>query len=292
MGFYYSFRDAVRVFWPLWWTCDPDIRYLIQMHNTASLLWKRYKSIIMQPINPQSGEHVKIIWVCWLQGEDKAPEIVKACIASIRKWAPDYELRLLNEKNILDYATLPAYIVEKYQKGKIRFAHFSDILRTCLLYEHGGIWIDATVLLTDGLPEEITQEPFFVYRNRLFTQGVSDMSSWLIAADRNHPILKITRDVLFAYWKKENILLDYFMYHLIMTLVVRNNPTCKQLFDAVPIIYNVDAPTMLTKIFQLWNNKDWNVITKRNSVHKLTYKLDKEKLQNIAETNYEYIMNL
>lgn len=35
--------------------------------------------------NGLSHEHPKVIWWCWLQGYDNAPEIVKACYNSLKK---------------------------------------------------------------------------------------------------------------------------------------------------------------------------------------------------------------
>ena len=290
-GLYLAFRDAVRAIWPLWWSRDVDLNYQIQLTHTSQRLWRHYKKIIMQPIAPQVGEHSNIIWICWLQGEDKAPDIVKACIASIRKWVQGYEIRIITDKNLLDYATIPEYIISKYKKGKISFAHFSDILRTCLLYEHGGIWIDATVLLTGELPEEITNEPFFIFQNKLSNDGSIAISSWLIAANTRHPILKVTRDVLFAYWQHHNVLWDYFLIHLIFTLIVRNNPTCKALFTSMPYAHNIDVHTLFFNLYNPWDQKQWLYITKRSSIHKLTRRFINPELVKKEGTYYDYIVH-
>ena len=79
------------------------------------------------------------IWTIWLQGEDKAPPLVKACFRNIRKNCKQ-ELVVLDETNIFDYITLPKEIIEKRKAGKIKHAHFADICRVELLYEHGGFW--------------------------------------------------------------------------------------------------------------------------------------------------------
>ena len=210
VGVRVAIRDALRAIWPLWWSRDMELIYQIQLSHISQRIWRQYKKIIMQSIDSNVGEHSNIIWVCWLQGEENAPEIIKACIASMRKWAKGYEIRLITDKNLLEYVNIPEYIIRKYQEGKITFTHFSDILRTCLLYEHGGIWIDSTVLLTGELPKEITTEPFFMYQNKLSYDGSLAISSWLISANSYHPILKVIRDVLFAYWKNHNTLCHKF----------------------------------------------------------------------------------
>ena len=49
-------------------------------------------------------------------------------------------------------------IEEKFEKGKIGMAHFSDLLRISLLAKWGGMWIDSTALCTD--------EDFFRYASK------------------------------------------------------------------------------------------------------------------------------
>ena len=94
-------------------------------------------------------EHPKIVWWCWLQGLDNAPDIVKACLRSLQRHLPkDYEIRIIDEHNWKEWVTLPQYIVEKRSAGRIPAALFSDLLRLELLIKYGGTWIDATVLCT------------------------------------------------------------------------------------------------------------------------------------------------
>ena len=45
---------------------------------------------------------------------------------------------------------LPGYIVEKWGKGQIPAALFSDLLRLQLLIKYGGMWIDSTVFCSSG----------------------------------------------------------------------------------------------------------------------------------------------
>ena len=105
----------------------------------VSRYFKKYlpaveKVIEEKPINNDKGEK---IWTMWLQGEDKAPALVKACFRSVRRHCSQ-ELVVLDEKTVFDYITLPEKIIKKYKSGKIGHAHFADICRVELLYEHGG----------------------------------------------------------------------------------------------------------------------------------------------------------
>ena len=104
------------------------------------------------------------VWVCWLQGYDKAPHIVKRCIDSIRQHSRGLDTVVIDNTNIHDYITIPRHISEKYEKGIIPNAHYSDYIRVSLLALHGGIWIDSTVLLTDSLPDRIIDTDLFCFK--------------------------------------------------------------------------------------------------------------------------------
>ena len=84
------------------------------------------------------------IWICWLQGIDKDPSLIKRCYKSIKDNFKDSKI-VVDESYINDYVELPSYIMEKDGKGIITKTHFSDILRLELLSQYGGTWIDGTV---------------------------------------------------------------------------------------------------------------------------------------------------
>ncbi len=84
------------------------------------------------------------IWICWWQGLDKAPELVKKCVESIQKNAGDHEVIIITEDNYKEYVNIPKWVEDKKNAGIISRTHYSDILRLSLLAEHGGMWLDAT----------------------------------------------------------------------------------------------------------------------------------------------------
>ena len=82
------------------------------------------------------------IWCMWLQGLDKAPDIVKKCWASWEKYNPDWQLVLLDESNLEQYVPVQEIIGEN--REYISRNHLSDIIRINLLAKYGGVWVDAT----------------------------------------------------------------------------------------------------------------------------------------------------
>ena len=129
--------------------------------------------------------------------------MVEACIRSVETQAEGLEVIVLSEKTIKDYVKLPWYIVEKYKMGHISAAHFSDIVRVSLLAKWGGIWMDATVLCTDAsFLDYIHGLPLFVYQKMGFGKEFPIISSsWLIASEPHNPIVELTKELLYVYWK-------------------------------------------------------------------------------------------
>lgn len=132
-------HEAKKAVWPLWLTRNRDAIERIQAERASRYLWRRYRNSIMQPFILKQEEMVSIteseknIWVCWLQGREQAPAIVQRCLASMEHWAPDYNIRLITAENMFEFVRLPEHLVQRYESGRIPFAHFSDVLRVALL---------------------------------------------------------------------------------------------------------------------------------------------------------------
>ena len=82
----------------------------------------------------------KIIHYCWF-GRGPLPELAQKCIASWKKYLPDYEIKEWNEDNF-DVNIIP-YTAEAYQAKK--YAFVSDYARFWILYRYGGIYFDTDV---------------------------------------------------------------------------------------------------------------------------------------------------
>lgn len=174
------------------------------------------------------------IWTLWLQGEDKAPPLVKACFKSIRKNCKQ-ELVVLDENTIWDYITLPQEIVEKRKAGKIKHAHFADICRVELLYEHGGIWLDSTGFATSPIPDWIIKEDFFVYMaGQNVGSPYSYMQNCFIRARKGAFLLAAWRAMILDFWIHENHNFDYFMHQLLFKTLVENDERAKKYFEKMP----------------------------------------------------------
>ena len=94
------------------------------------------------------------VWVCWWQGIDNAPAIVKKCVESIQKNVHNHKVTIITEDNYKNYVEFPDWIEEKKKKGIISRTHYSDLLRLELLAKYGGIWLDSTFFCVKSDIEE------------------------------------------------------------------------------------------------------------------------------------------
>lgn len=257
-------------------------------HRTYKKLYNRYKNIINSHKVTKKQENSNYVWVCWFQGLENAPDLVKACINSIKKSLPDRNIVILTNDNIKDYINFPEYIIKKYEKGIISKAHFSDLIRIELLCNYGGIWIDSTVLCTSpNIPHYILNAPLFVYKamDLLRTNQMPIVaSSWLISAQSNNPILSLTRDLLFRYWKEKNYLMDYYLFHIFFTMATRKY---KKEWENVPTFNNNTPHTLMFELGKSYTSERFEQIKKMSVFHKLERHTD---YSNTKDTMYEYII--
>ena len=82
----------------------------------------------------------KTIHYCWVGG-NPLPDSAKKCIASWKKYCPDYEIVEWNETNY-DFTKIP-YMKEAYDAKKWGFV--PDYARLDIIYTHGGIYLDTDV---------------------------------------------------------------------------------------------------------------------------------------------------
>ena len=90
----------------------------------------------------------KIIHYCWFGG-NPLPELAQKCIASWKKYCPDYEIKEWNEGNF--DLNCCDYVREAYETKK--WAFVSDYARLEIIYTQGGIYLDTDVELLQSLDE-------------------------------------------------------------------------------------------------------------------------------------------
>lgn len=232
---------------------------------------KKYGKVI----NNSSYEYIESkkknnnIWICWLQGYDNMPDIAKKCVASIYKYCDKENIKFIDTNNYSDYIELPNYIIEKWKKGIISHAHFTDVIRTELLIKHGGLWIDATTLLLDNIPDYVYKTNLFMF-NMTGEDNIMTYNNWFIYSEIDNRALKCVRDLLYEFWKKEDKVKEYFIWHIFMKMAYDKYPD-----DFKHMMYLPHSVTHIihTKIYDKYDSDFINQTKKICPVQKLTYKI-------------------
>lgn len=102
----------------------------------------------------------KVIHYCWFGG-NPLPKSAQKCIASWRKYLPDYEIKEWNENNF-DVNIIP-YTAEAYKAKK--YAFVSDYARFWILYKYGGLYFDTDVEVIKNMDDIIAKGPFMGCEN-------------------------------------------------------------------------------------------------------------------------------
>ena len=195
-------------------------RYLVNKYSYI-LFEEKYKELTLK--KKKEIINIRPIWFFWHSGLDNAPKIVQVCHSSIeRALGKNDNLFLLDMNNITEYIDIPEYILLKHEQGIIDHTRFADFIRVSLLNTYGGVWVDSTVyLLSNNPPTQLNTNDLFMYHIQEKGLEAGDpqvVASWLIVANKESVILKSLQALLYEYWHKENTVVDYFFFHLFVTM--------------------------------------------------------------------------
>lgn len=120
----------------------------------------------------------KIIHYCWFGGGRK-PQMVKDCIASWRKYLPDYKIIEWNEENTEFNIE---FINEAYSRRK--WAFVVDYVRLSVLLNEGGIYLDTDMYVIKNMDSLLKYECFLGAEVDEYLNGA------IIGAIKKHPFIE------------------------------------------------------------------------------------------------------
>lgn len=123
----------------------------------------------------------KVIHYCWF-GKGKMPPLAEKCIASWKKYCPDYEIVCHNEDNF--DVSENKYAKEAYDAKK--WAFVSDYVRLKVLYENGGIYLDTDVEIIKPIDDLIKENGYMGFDdNGIISTGLG------FACEKGNELVKI-----------------------------------------------------------------------------------------------------
>ncbi len=121
----------------------------------------------------------RIIHYCWF-GSNPLPELAQKCIASWKKYCPDYKIIEWNENNF--DINCCDYVREAYEAKK--WAFVSDVARLHAIVKYGGIYMDTDVEVIKPLDDILKYEAVSGI------QPNNRISTSLMACEKGQPIFK------------------------------------------------------------------------------------------------------
>lgn len=152
--------------------------------------------IILNPKDKSYNVSIpKIIWMYW---DSEIPAIVLSCFNQIQKLNPTYEINFLNKENISNYCDY-----DFSQFNNLTPQQYSDLLRFHLLYHHGGLWLDASIITYSNLDwildicKKNKTSAFGYYRAANVTiHEFPVIENWLLASEKGNIFFKEWLDEL------------------------------------------------------------------------------------------------
>ena len=224
------------------------------------------------------------------------PEVVKVCYASQRKHKPEnVEHILITLKNYQQYIQIPDYIVDKYEQGYISAAHFSDVIRFCLLSKYGGMWLDSTVYVSSDIPINYVDTYYYTQKAddpNLYLNEPSraQWCGFIWGGSKYNPVFAFVRDALFLYWEKHNLAIDYIFFDYIILEAYKEVESIKEMIEGQEA-NNEEIWALWKVINDVFDPDEYAKICSTNLFHKLSYK--RRLVKHIDEqcTYYGHIYN-
>lgn len=271
------------------------LKKILRRHRRTYQYWQeviqRYEAgdIKKWHFEPKQLGHDKIIWQYWGQGVEDweaLPPTVRTCFESVDRYHGDYTVIRLSDETIQEYITLPPFVYEKLRNNKVFTRTFlSDLLRVALLSTYGGVWLDATILLTGELPTEYAEMDYFTFQRseeephkdyweRTFIyyycwhpEFKVRLLNSIIFAQKGSRMLQSITDLLLYFWQHEEKVSEYFFFQILYQALVEStlsDERCPIINDCYPHVLQGHV---------LNQNPPYSVedALKLSTMHKLSY---------------------
>lgn len=149
----------------------------------------------------------------------------------------------------MKYITIPDPIMELFQNDKISYPHLADFIRVCLLYKYGGVWLDATVLLIDVLPDECWKLPLYTWRfdNKHFCSETI-WTTWFLASQKGNILYRFVMEAFLYYLSTYGNLKYYYTIDYFISIATNQIDGVLEMFRQIP--YNNEKATLLGRHLQ------------------------------------------
>ena len=203
----------------------------------CSFIFYLFSNLTKESLVPQTSSLNKTVWILWLQGWENAPWLSQQVAESWRVKNPGWKVVLLNENNLKDYLDDVNFLARE----SISPAAKSDIVRLNMLYKHGGVWADATLLCMRSLDvwvdKAVNPSNFWMYHgNGAGMKSEEGPASWFMISKARSYIISKWKHACNEYWEKNDSTENYFWMDGLFKILYENDKEFKRQWDATPYI--------------------------------------------------------
>jgi hypothetical protein len=162
-------------------------------------------------------------------------------IGNIRTKAGGHKVFIISLDNYKNFCTLPKSVETKYRLHQMPIQQFADVLRTCLLCQKGGLWIDGTILLVRQVPDIVFELPIYNVKGidghfdgALRVTDSTLYQSYFISSQPKSATYSFIMECLTKYWNTNDTLIDYFLISYLAKIARDEIPACQQEYSQIP----------------------------------------------------------
>ncbi len=150
-------------------------------------------------------------------------------------------------------------------------AHFSDVIRFFLLKQHGGLWIDATCLITQDIPSSIFEYNFYSLDGAYSNDLKWKWTSWFMYAKKGDIIIKNMCHFYELYWNEFNSAVTYLFLDCWLLALYNNVPEIKNEIELYPDCHS-KCYAFIGNWSKPYSENLYNVLETSFFISKMTYK--------------------
>lgn len=212
----------------------------------------------------------------------------------------NHTIKLITRDNIFTHFSSIAELIKRpielYEQNAISIQHLSDIIRTLILYDRGGIWIDATVFVAPDWDKDLIDKKFYsgrrsaVFANSGKSVTKGQWTSYFIASVKNNPLLKFIYDGLVEYYEHNGKINEYYTMDYLFAIGMNSSQGVRSIISNVPII-DADLFSLEPFLYQPFKESRFESFISTAPFFKLNHRMTYEQFDKMKrETVYGHLL--
>jgi tetratricopeptide (TPR) repeat protein len=222
------------------------------------------------PAAPTQQDPPTTAFIYWAQGFDTAPALVRRCRDELRRHHP--HVIALDDTTLDHHTHIPPDIWRRVESDLIKR---SNLVRLAVLARQGGVWVDATCLVSERLVDRLDQllpSGFFAFRHH-----ERCLSSWFLAARPANHLVSMLLHAHYTYWRHHRRSVHYHFFNMIFEALYHLDDQFAETWDATPTLPSDPAYALQRTLYDPHDQHRWQQLLDGSFVHKLTHKLQPER---------------